>query len=235
MSLEVLDCLSVRSINWQKIDTVLLDMDGTLLDLRFDNNFWMEVIPETYAGLHGLTVAQAKQQLSPLFEQEQGKLNWYCIDFWSATLGIDIAALKRQLADGIAWRPRAEQFLTRLHASHCKVILITNAHPETLAIKLERAALAPWFDALISSHDLGAPKESQQFWRALQQQVPFDRTTTLFIDDSEAVLVAAETFGIAHLVTLRQPDSQGPIRATTRYPAIHHFDEIDQGLPLHDD
>ena len=235
MTLEVLDCLSVKSIHWQGIDTVLLDMDGTLLDLRFDNEFWLEVIPKAYATLHGITTAQAKLKLSPLFEQEQGKLNWYCIDYWSNTLGIDIAALKRQMADGIAWRPRAEQFLKRLHASQCKVILITNAHPETLAIKLERVALAPWFDALISSHDLGAPKEAQQFWRALQQQVPFDPAKTLFIDDSEAVLAAAETFGIAHLITLRQPDSQGPIRTTTRYPAIHHFDEIDQGLLSHDD
>ncbi|MFV8760570.1 GMP/IMP nucleotidase, partial [Yersinia enterocolitica] len=28
-------------LNWQEIDTVLLDMDGTLLDLEFDSHFWL--------------------------------------------------------------------------------------------------------------------------------------------------------------------------------------------------
>ncbi|HBT55971.1 MAG TPA: haloacid dehalogenase, partial [Pseudomonas sp.] len=32
-------------LNWNAIDTVLLDMDGTLLDLHFDNHFWLEHMP----------------------------------------------------------------------------------------------------------------------------------------------------------------------------------------------
>ena len=32
-------------LNWSKIDTVLLDMDGTLLDLHYDSHFWLNVIP----------------------------------------------------------------------------------------------------------------------------------------------------------------------------------------------
>ena len=39
---------------WPEIHTVLLDMDGTLLDLRFDNHFWRELVPERYAERHGL-------------------------------------------------------------------------------------------------------------------------------------------------------------------------------------
>ena len=33
-------------LDWTSIDTVLLDMDGTLLDLRFDNWFWQEHVPD---------------------------------------------------------------------------------------------------------------------------------------------------------------------------------------------
>lgn len=231
MTIHLAQRLTADGIRWSDIDTVLLDMDGTLLDLQFDNEFWNQVVPAQFAQHRGIDLQTAQRQLAPVFEREQGQLNWYCLDFWSAELGFDIAALKRELAEGIRWRKSARDFLDRLRASHCQVLLITNAHPETLRIKMERVDLAPWFDHLISSHDLGAAKESQQFWLDLQQRHPFDRDRTLFIDDSETVLTAAEDFGVAHLITLLQPDSSQPLRDKTRYPAIHHFDEIFEGLP----
>ena len=41
-------------IDWDSIDTVLLDMDGTLLDLHFDNYFWTEHLPDIYSRKHQL-------------------------------------------------------------------------------------------------------------------------------------------------------------------------------------
>lgn len=230
MALTIAHCRSVTRIEWSTIDTVLLDMDGTLLDLRFDNEFWLRSIPAEYARIQDISVEQAIAELSPVFEREAGKLNWYCIDFWSRTLGFDVATLKRQESHGVGWRPEAEEFLRRLRASHCEAVLITNAHPETLRIKLEQVHLEPWLDHMYSSHSFQAPKESQVFWQKLQEHHPFDPARTLFIDDSESVLAAAERYGVAHLVTLRQPDSTQPRRENTRYPAIHHFDEIYGGL-----
>ncbi|RCL47381.1 MAG: HAD family hydrolase, partial [Halieaceae bacterium] len=136
--------------------------------------------------------------------------------------------------EGIRWRPQAETFLRHLQASHLDVVLITNAHPLTLKMKAERLPLAQWFDVMISSHDYGAPKETPTFWRSLIQDHPFDPERTLFVDDSEYVLDSAQEFGVAHLVTLRQPDSTLPPRVDTRFPAIHHFEEILSGLPTID-
>jgi len=42
----------LSSINWSEIDTILLDMDGTLLDLNFDLHFWMEYLPLVLANKH---------------------------------------------------------------------------------------------------------------------------------------------------------------------------------------
>lgn len=233
MALVVAKDRKIQSIDWAQINTVLLDMDGTLLDLHFDNTFWLYTIPQHYASRNQLSLQEANDYLTPIFKSQTGKLNWYCLDFWSSTLGFDIASLKREVAAGVSWRPHAETFLRRLRASHCEAILITNAHPDTLAIKLDQLALGPWLDKRYTSHEFGAPKEDPAFWVHLQRNHPFDPTKTLFVDDSEHVLAAAENYGIHHLVTLRQPDSQQRPRTSTRYPSIQHFDEIFAGLPDH--
>ena len=87
--------------------------------------------------------------------------------------------------------------------------------------------------SIVVSHDLQAPKEDQAFWHRLQALHPFNPQRTLLIDDTERVLQSARDYGIAHLLTLLQPDSQRTLRLDTHFPGIHHFDEIMHGLPTH--
>ena len=82
-------------VDWSAIDTVLLDMDGTLLDLGFDNWFWQEHLPREFAAARGLGLAAARAELEPRFRALAGTMEWYCIDHWSRELCLDIAALKR--------------------------------------------------------------------------------------------------------------------------------------------
>ncbi len=212
-------------LDWDHIDTVLLDMDGTLLDLYFDNHFWLEYLPQRYAAHHGLAETAAREHLVSAFAAERGTLNWYCVDYWSERLQLDIAALKHEIAHLIAIRPHVEQFLTRLHAQK-QVWLVTNAHRKSLHLKLGRTGIDRWFHRVISSHDYRAPKEDQAFWRTLRTTHPFEPARALLIDDSAAVLAAAHRFGIGQLLTMLQPDSKQARREHTDYPGIHHFDEI---------
>jgi len=215
---------------WSEIDTVLLDMDGTLLDLHFDNHFWLEYLPRRYAEHHGISRAMADLELQPLFEAHAGKLTWYCLDFWSAELKLSVSALKREVAHLIALKPDADRFLAALRQTGKRVALITNAHRDSLSLKLEKIELAPWFDRLISSHDYGFPKEDQQFWFALQQDFPFDPARTLFIDDSLPILRSACRYGIAHLLGVRRPDSRQPPRDTAEFEAVETYRELLEGL-----
>lgn len=215
---------------WHQIDTVLLDMDGTLLDLHFDNHFWLKHLPQRYAEHHGISLALAEAELLPLFRQHAGTLNWYCTDFWSRELKLSIRDLKREVAHLIALREDAELFLRALREAGKRVVLITNAHRDSLSLKLERVELAPWFERLISSHDYGFPKEDQQFWFALRQDVDFDPARSLFIDDSLPILRSAGQFGVAHLLAVLQPDSQAGPKDTEEFDAVEDYQELLQGL-----
>lgn len=213
-------------IDWTEIDTVLLDMDGTLLDLHFDNHFWMTHLPKRYAETYGVDEDTAMQRLEAHIKAHEGTLNWYCLEFWSQSLGLDIRALKEEVKHKIAIRPFVEEFLQRLQTMGKRLVLITNAHPQSLELKLEVTAIDQWLHMVISSHEFQQPKEAQQFWQQLYQREQFDPQRTLFIDDTVRILDSAREFGVRHLLCLHQPDSQKEHRDITEYPAIHHFDEI---------
>jgi 5'-nucleotidase len=213
-------------LDWKSIDTVLLDMDGTLLDLYFDNHFWLEHLPLRYAERHGVSAEQARTHLIDAFAMQRGTLNWYCVDYWSRQLQLDIGELKRELRHLIAIRPHVETFLQWLHRSPRQVWLVTNAHRKSLSLKMAHTGLERWFDRVICSHDFAHPKEHAEFWQRLCAAYAFTPARTLLIDDTAAVLNAAQQFGIRYLLTLLQPDSRQARREQSEFPGILHFDEI---------
>ena len=208
------------AVEWSAVDTVLLDMDGTLLDLRFDNWFWQELIPSRYAAANGLSRAEAAGELAPKFRARAGTLQWYCIDHWTRELGLDIRGIKRAAQGQVGFLPGAEQFLLKLKASGKRRVLVTNSHPATLAIKDSQVALTRHFDACYSTHAFDMPKEEAAFWPRLAAREPFSLERTLFVDDSMAVLNAAREFGIAWLRAVRCPDSGRPPQHTGGYAAV---------------
>jgi len=212
--------------DWQEIDTVRLDMDGTLLDLHFDNYFWLEHVPSKYAEHHGLSEEEALAELNKSFVGLRGTLNWYCLDHWSDLTGLPIAELKRDVQDKIGFRPHVEDFLDTMKRLGKRTVIVTNAHRDSVELKMERTGLDKLVDHVISSHDYKEPKESQAFWDHLQREEPFDKDRSLLIDDSQAVLESAEKWGIRWLLTIFHPDSQKAPNTESRFPGIHHFDEI---------
>lgn len=214
------------AVDWQCVDTVLLDMDGTLLDLRFDNWFWLTFVPSRYAAAHGISESEAQRRLAPKFKDVAHTLQWYCIDYWTRELNLDIPALKRETLPRVGFLPGAEAFLRKLRTRGKRVVLVTNSHPTTLAIKNEGVALTQYFDACYSSQPFAAPKEHKAFWPRLAAREEFSRQRTLFIDDSLRVLECAREYGIAHLRAVRRPDSGGPPQATADFAAIDGVAEL---------
>ena len=216
-------------IPWHKINSVFLDMDGTLLDLHFDNHFWREHVPMRYAELHGIALEEAKSRLYDRFKQKEGTMDWYCVEYWSQELELDIAGLKQEIDHLIAVHNHVIEFLQRTRDTGKRVVLVTNAHAKSLDLKMRVTGLADSFDALICAHDIGYPKEDQRFWSLLGKHEPFEPENTLFIDDSLSVLRAAREFGIGHILAISKPDSKSPSRDIDEFVSIDGFDAIMPG------
>ncbi len=211
---------------WSSIDTVLLDMDGTLLDLHFDNYFWAEYIPLRYSELHQMSLSDSQSLLTGYSNQVRGSLEWYCLDYWSEKLSLDIAKLKAEVGHKIAFRPHAIEFLRMLVRLDKQIILATNAHPKTLELKLLRADFSGFFNILSSSHEIGFPKEDNRYWQQLIAKYQLNPNRCLFIDDSMTVLKAADQYGIGHLLGITQPDSQKEESDCSPYTGIRDFSQL---------
>ena len=198
----------------------MLDMDGTLLDLAYDNYMWLEHIPAEYARQNSLGAAEARDLLAEKFRSLEGKLQWYCLDHWSEVLDLDVKELHRRENERIGYLPGAKDFLESVLQHEVRLLLVTNSHLDTLAIKTEVTGITDFFDAIYTSHELGHAKEDQPFWQALHEAEGFDRETTLFIDDNLLVLESARTFGISMLLNITRPDSGAPVRERHNFPAI---------------
>ena len=216
-------------ITWSAIDTVLLDMDGTLLDLHFDNHFWQSHVPLRYAEARGLPLAAAREELMARYHARAGSLDWYSVDFWETDLELDIMRLKEEVAHLIAVHPHVTDFLAAVRASGKRLALVTNAHHKSLTLKMARTGLSPHFDALYTAHELGLPKEDVAFWDRLRAVEPFDPARTLLVDDSLPVLDSARRYGISTVIAVTRPDTRQPAKDTGAYPAIDDFSAL---LPI---
>ncbi|MHA3061034.1 HAD-IA family hydrolase [Acinetobacter sp. ANC 4636] len=206
----------------------MFDMDGTLLDLAFDQFIWNEHLPQHYATQHQCSLEESQTQLYEFYEQHQHTLNWYSSKFWSEVVGSDVMQLQHQFRHKIQPRSGCHDLLKALKQHQQKCWIVTNADCSSLALKMQMTGLSEYFQHIISSESIGFPKEHPEFWSTLQQQYPFTPEHAVFIDDTVRVLDSAKRFGIQHLYSIAQPSSLEPAResATLGYPVIQHLPDL---------
>ncbi len=213
-------------LRWQAIDTVLLDMDGTLLDLHFDSHLWKDCLPRRYAERHNIPFNAAEAHITPRIKAREGTLKWYCLDHWTQEFGIDISGLEHEHRERITVRPQAREFLCWLKTHGKRTVLATNAHRRSLDLKLRQTGIGVYFDEIVSAHDFGAPKEEVEFWRRLQARCDFQPARSLLVDDNPRVLRAARNFCVAFVLGVHLPDSRAPARPATEFIHVEAFSQI---------
>lgn len=213
------------NIDWQTIDDVLLDMDGTLLDLHYDATFWLKNVHSIVASLTGESENEIRDRFQKELKRHEGTLAWYCTDRWAEFFGIDLIEAKRQLAHLIRYRPHAKQFLEALRPLPLRTIIATNAHPDVIQLKLDVVPLGTLVDGIVSSHQYGVAKEHPNFWAALFDEYSIDPNRAIFMDDSPRVLDAADRAGVREIVEIRHPNLSEPPRTTWKQ-GIDDFDAL---------
>jgi putative hydrolase of the HAD superfamily len=213
-------------IPMQDIKYILLDMDGTLLDLYFDDYFWGHLVPEKYAEKHDMTFGAAKDFLYMTYKSHEKTLNWCDIDFWSKELKLDIPALKEQIRHLIEVHPHVIDFLTLMRKKRKKIFLLTNAHFKTVKLKFNKTKIGHYFDDVLCSFNVGHPKEYIEFWQNAEKRLKFDKDTSLFIDDPEDVLKTAKEYGIKHLLFKARASSRLKPKKTKEFMTIYDFRDL---------
>jgi len=214
------------AFSWKDIDTVLLDMDGTLLDKYFDDYFWEHFVPEVFAVANNLTVEQARGVLLDRYKKVESTLQWTDLDYWSEQLGLDIPELKCRIDHLIQVHPYVIDFLVYINTLGKKVHLVTNAHSKTLAIKLRKTSIGPYFSRIVCAEEVGEAKEQPIFWEKLEEMLGFDKKRTLLAEDTARVLHSARQYGMAQLIFVARPSSQKPVSYSPDYPSITYFNEL---------
>jgi putative hydrolase of the HAD superfamily len=216
----------MHTLLWDEIETVLLDMDGTLLDLHYDNQFWMHHLPRKLAEKDNISLEKAQDFLMQEYQKTMGTLDWYCLDVWAEKLDMNIVEAKREIDHLITMRPDTIPFLDALRDTGRDTYLVTNAHPDSLSLKIEKTALDEHIKVLYSTHQFGVTKESLSLWQQLQAEIGFDPGKTLFVDDNLPILKTAQEFGIKHLLAVANPDSRKPVKEINDFAAVTDYRDI---------
>jgi GMP/IMP 5'-nucleotidase len=204
--------------------TLFIDMDGTLTDLAFDQAFFTEVLPRRYSEASGLALEAADEHVRVELAAIRGTLDWYSLGHLSALFGLDLAALTEELGHGIPLQPGALDFLGRAEGRFRRV-LVTNADPGVLALKLRRTGLAAWLDGIVSAHHLGAAKEEPEFYERLAVLEPDCPRAGVLIDDNLRAIAAARNAGLA-VVAITRPSLKRPAREGVEGPAVEGVAEL---------
>lgn len=213
-------------IDLSRVDTLLLDMDGTLLDLHFDDHFWLQYMPANLPENHGFDAHQMQTHFYEPMQSTRGSLDWYCVDHWSERLDLPVMQDMARHRHLIRWRPGTTDFLRLARKAGKRIIIATNAHREVWQLKADTLDLIHRVDAVVSSHDYGKPKEDGHFWQSIVNQYQLDLTRCAFFDDSDAVLASAVRHGVGLVVGIEHPNSHRPARTLEHAPVIRDFSDL---------
>ncbi len=216
----------MNMINWNEINIVLLDMDGTLLDDHYERMFWDNMLPDMFAEKHKINIEDSKKELQKIYNKHIGTNKWGDIDFWEKELDMELWNIRYQISHLLKLHPHTINFLEFLKKQNKKVFMVTAAPMNDIDFKFKHTKLEKYFIKIYTEIDIGYSKHDIKFWEALKKLTTFDNDSTLLAEDNEGILKIAKIFGIKHLILKGKYNSKFPAKSSKEFLTVNHFDEI---------
>ena len=193
------------------VSDILLDIDGVLLDQSFDNLFWGELVPLELSKVQNISIENAKNEIYKTAEKVKGTMPWYELKFWENKYNLDLVNVALNNSAEIAFLPRAEETLKKLADLDKRIILMTNCDRRLLNVKASVVPFMKYVDGCVSCVEIGAVKESQDFWGPAFKLFNIDKERSLFADDNINVVNSAIQAGIFNSFQVLEPTSDGSV------------------------
>ena len=156
------------------IKAISFDLDGTLVDEKFDTLIWDEEIPRLYAEKHHVDLERAKDKVyadyyRALYKEKETR--WKDIEYWMERLKLgDWKQLVERFKHAVLVYPDVIPMLTELK-KHYTLIVVSGADEKFLNVKMDAVRLKRYFDHIFSapSHFHVAEKSAKMFLAILQK------------------------------------------------------------------
>jgi len=150
------------------VKVVSFDLDGTIVERKYTDYFWLEVIPKAYAEEKGIELNKAKRIVYLKYDEiGENDLRWYLPDFWLKYLNIrkNLNKLLYEAFRESRPYPYVKPLLSVLRKKKFKLILCTNASRDFAIEVLEYLSLKNFFDKIYSCvSDYGLIRKTRSFY-----------------------------------------------------------------------
>ena len=118
-----------------------------------------------------------------------------------------------EIWNDIFWgNPEVDKVIVHLKAKGYPLFLLSNTNELHFSYVIERFPIVHLFDEWILSFEVGAKKPAKRIFDAIFEKTDVKRADVLYIDDIDAYVYAARSYGIAGLVYKSPEDLWNALR-----------------------
>lgn len=178
----------------KKIDLILFDLDGTLVDSSQDIanavNYSLNEM-----GLRQKSVEEVTSYIGSgveeLIRRTLGQENRQLFD---DTLAIFIKYYKNHFVDSSVLYPNVKETLE--HFKNKKKSIVTNRHRESAELTLKTFGINEYFNGIVGGDDLGCIKPSSCPLNSMINRLSADKNNTIIVGDMDVDVLAGKNAGV---------------------------------------
>ena len=93
---------------------ILSDLDGVILDLKYDIKFWQSWLPEHVANQTNQSIEETQAEIQAEINKQRGTLNFYNLSYWDDLLNVDCMQIIKEKEEKCSYLEGSHEALQRL-------------------------------------------------------------------------------------------------------------------------